>query len=88
MRLFFGVYKETQSEKPEYGYKLKVGYVVLVRTYENNAYQVFKPEFFMETCHRRFFYWFVLRRAKYDTGFLYHPYHFLSQLLYIHKNKP
>ncbi len=37
-RLFFGVYKETEKEKPESGYKLKVAHIAFLPTGENSVH--------------------------------------------------
>ena len=37
-RLFFGVYKETEKEKPESGYKLKVARIAFLPTGENSVH--------------------------------------------------
>jgi hypothetical protein len=48
-RLFFGIEWETESEKPESGYKLKVGHITIFSAEGNDAVAEIKPQFFIES---------------------------------------
>jgi len=45
-RLFFGVEWETEAEKAESGYKLKVGHITIFSVEGNDAVAEIKPQFF------------------------------------------